>query len=75
MKSQDDTHKPIVCLFAELRQYVEVFGSCFSEYQSKYFVTVMLGLIECEDRRTMTGLQRTVGERLSLLGPSPFQNK
>jgi hypothetical protein len=67
--------KPIVCLSAELRQYMEAFRSCLSKRQWKYFVTVMLGLIECEERRTMTGLRRTVGERVSLSGLSRFLNK
>ncbi|HSF80338.1 MAG TPA: hypothetical protein VLA49_03840 [Anaerolineales bacterium] len=53
--------RPIVCLPERLRQYREAFRSCFSKYQWKYFVTVLLGLIECEERKTMTGLLRVVG--------------
>ena len=60
--------KPIVCLSEQLRQYLEVFRPCFSRRQWKYFVTVLLGLIECEERKTMTGLLRVVGERISLSG-------
>jgi hypothetical protein len=67
--------KPIICLSAELRQYVEAFRECFSKRQWKYFVTVLLGLIECEERKTLTGLRRVVGERLSLSGLSRFMSK
>jgi SRSO17 transposase len=67
--------KPIVCLSAELSQYMEVFRPCFSKRQWKYFVIVLLGLIECDERRTMTGILRTIGERVSLSGLSRFLNK
>ena len=67
--------KPILCLSAELRQYMEVFRPCFSKRQWKYFVIVLLGLIECEKKRTMTGVLRTIGERVSLSGLSRFMNK
>jgi len=67
--------KPIVCLSEQLRQYLEIFRPCFSKRQWKYFVTVLLGLIECEERKTMTGLIRVVGERISLSGLSRFMSK
>ncbi len=67
--------KPIVCLSEQLRQYLEAFRPCFSKRQWKYFVTVLLGLIECEERKTMTGLVRVVGERISLSGLSRFMSK
>jgi len=67
--------KPIVCLSAQLRQFVEIFRSCFSQRQWKYFVIVLLGLIECEERKTMSGLLRVIGEQVSLSGLSRFLNK
>jgi hypothetical protein len=67
--------KPIVCLSEQLRQYLELFRSCFSKRQWKYYVIVLLGLIECEERKTMTGLLRVVAERVCLLGLSRFLNK
>lgn len=67
--------KPIVCLSEQLSQYMESFRHCFSKRQWKYFVTVLLGLIECEERKTMTGLLRVVGERISLSGLSRFLNR
>jgi hypothetical protein len=67
--------KPIVCISEQLRQYLEIFRSCFSKRQWKYFVIVLLGLIECEERKTMSGLLRVIGERISLAGLSRFLNK
>lgn len=67
--------KPIVCLSEQLCQYLEAFRPCFSNRQWKYFVTVLLGLVECEERKTMTGLLRVVGERISLSGLSRFLSK
>jgi hypothetical protein len=67
--------KPIVCLSEPLRQYVEIFRSCFSQRQWKYFVIVLLGLVECEERKTLSGLLRVIGERVSLAGLSRFLNK
>ena len=48
--------KPIVCLSSELRQYMESFRACFSRRQWKYFVIVLLGLVECDERKTLSGL-------------------
>ena len=67
--------KPIVCLSDQLRQFVTAFRTCFTKRQWKYFVIVLLALIECEERRTMTGLLRTIGDRVSLSGLSRFLNK
>lgn len=67
--------KPIVCLSEQLRQFLELFRCCFRKRQWKYFVTVLLGLVECEERKTMTGLLRVVGEEISLSGMSRFLNK
>jgi DDE superfamily endonuclease len=67
--------KPIVCLSDALRQYLEDFRPCFSKRQWKYFVTVLLGLVECEERKTMSGLLRLVAERISLSGLSRFFSK
>ena len=67
--------KPIVCLSTALRQFLEVFRPCFSQGQWKYFVTVLLGLIEGEGRSTLSGLLRCVGEPLSLSGLSRFLSR
>jgi hypothetical protein len=67
--------KPIVCLSEQLRQFAEIFRSCFSKRQWKYFVIVLLGLIECEERKAMSGLLRVIGEQVSLSRLSRFLNK
>ena len=64
--------KPIVCLSEALRQYLEIFRPCFSTRPWKYFVTILLGLVECEERKTLSGLLRGVAERISLSGLSRF---
>jgi|GEM_PF-2905112 len=51
---------------------LELFRSCFSRRQRKYFVTVLLGLVECEGRRTLRGLLQAVWEQVSLSGLSRF---
>jgi hypothetical protein len=58
-----------------LRQFAEYFRPCFSGRQWRYFVIVLLGLIECEERKTLTGLLRVIGESVSLSGLSRFLNK
>jgi hypothetical protein len=67
--------KPIVCIAEQLRQFLELFCPCFSKRQWRYFVIILLGLVECEERKTMTGLLRVVGERISLSGLSRFMNR
>ena len=67
--------KPIVCLSSALSQFAEAFRPCFSQRQWKYFVIVLLGLIECEGRRTLCGLLGVVGEKVSLCGLSRFFNR
>ena len=67
--------KPILCLSEQLRQFLEIFRSCFSKRQWKYFVIVLLGLIECEERKTMTGLLRVEAEEVSPSGLSRFLSK
>lgn len=64
--------KPIVCLAESLRQYLESFRDCFGKAQWKYFVTVLLGLLECEERHTLSALLRTVAQPVRLCGLSRF---
>lgn len=66
---------PIVCLDARLRQFVLTFRGCFSLPQMQYFVIVLLGLMLCQEHRTVTGLQRQVSEARSLSGLSRFFNE
>lgn len=64
--------KPIVCLSDTLRQFLEAFRPCFSRRQWPYFVIVLLGLVECKERSTLTGFLRCVAEAVSLCGLSRF---
>ena len=63
---------PIICLDDELRHFVERFRKQFSKPQYQYVVTVMLGLMLCEGRRTLSGLLQEVAEPVSLSGLSRF---
>ncbi len=67
--------KPIVCLSDTLRQFLEVFRSCFSRRQWLYFVIVLLGLVECKERSTLTAFSRCVAETASLCGLSRFLSR
>jgi hypothetical protein len=48
--------QPIICLDEEARHFAERFRSLFSKPQYQYFVTVLLGLMECEGRHTLVGI-------------------
>jgi len=63
---------PIICLDETFRHTVEQFRTVFSKPQYQYFVTVLLGLMLCEGRRTLSGLLREVGASPSLFGLSRF---
>jgi hypothetical protein len=67
--------KPIVCLSDSLRQFLEIFRPCFSRRQWPYFVTVLLALVECKERSTLTGFLRCVAEATSLCGLSRFLSR
>lgn len=67
--------KPIICLAAALSQYAEEFRTCFSRRQYQYFVTILLALIECQDRRTLSALLRTASPKLSLCSLSRFMGR
>ncbi len=63
---------PIICLDDELRHFAERSRELFSQPQYQYFVTVLLGLMECEGRRTLSAVVREVGSSPSLSGLSRF---
>ncbi len=63
---------PIICLDDELRHFAQRFREHFSKPQYQYFVTVLLGLMLSEGRRTLSGLLRAVAEQVSLAGLSRF---
>ncbi len=63
---------PIVCLDARVRQWASSFAGCFSTPQYQHFVTVLLGLLPCQEARTLTGLRRQVAGGPSIASLSRF---
>jgi len=63
---------PIICLDEEVRYFAQRFQNLFSKPQYQYLVTVLLGLMECEGRRTLSDLLRQMGAGPSLAGLSRF---
>jgi hypothetical protein len=63
---------PIICLDEEVRYFAQRFQKLFSKPQYQYLVTVLLGLMECEGRRTLSDLVRQIGAGPSLAGLSRF---
>ncbi len=63
---------PIICLDEHVRQFAHRFRQELSQPQYQYFVTVLLGLMLCEGRRTLRGLLRRVAAGPSLAGLSRF---
>lgn len=64
--------QPIICLDEEVCHFAERFRALYSKPQYQYFVTVLLGLMECDGRRTLSGLLQEVGHPPSLSGLSRF---
>lgn len=63
---------PIVCLDPRIRQWAATFATCFSKPQYQHFVTVLLGLLLCQEGRTLTGLRRQVAGGPSVASLSRF---
>lgn len=63
---------PIICANAALCQFADAFAKHLSKPQRKYFVTVLLALLLCQERRTLTALLRRILEARSLSGLSRF---
>ncbi len=64
--------QPIICLDEEMRHFADRFRALYSKPQYQYFVTVLLGLMECDGRRTLSGMLQVVGHPPSLSGLSRF---
>ena len=64
--------QPIRCLDEEGCHFAERFRSLSTKPQYQYLVTVLLGLMECDGRRTLSGLLHEVGQPPSLSGLSRF---
>jgi hypothetical protein len=63
---------PIRCLDEQLRQCAERFRQELSKPQYQYLVIVLLGLMLCEETRTLRGLLRQIAAGASLAGLSRF---
>jgi hypothetical protein len=63
---------PIVCVGDALRQYAAAFGPLLSRPQLVHFVTVLLGLLQAPERRTLAGLRRNGAGAKSLSALSRF---
>jgi hypothetical protein len=63
---------PIVCVDAALRQFAAAFGPVLSRPQLLHFVTVLLGLLQTPERRTLSGVRRGVAGAKSLSALSRF---
>lgn len=63
---------PIVCVDARVRQYAQTFADCFSRPQFQHEVHVLVGLLLCQGKRTLTGLLSCVAVTSSLASLSRF---
>ncbi len=63
---------PIICANQALCQFADAFAKHLSKPQRKYFVTVLLALLLCQERRTLTALLRRILDARSLSGLSRF---
>ncbi len=63
---------PIICTYERLQQYLLCYRDVFSKPQYKYFVIVLLGFIQCQGARTLSGLRHAVAAAGSLSGLSRF---
>jgi hypothetical protein len=60
---------------ARLVQYMQAFSAVFTLPQWKYFVTVLLGLVHCDERRTLSALLRHVAVKVTIFGLCYFLRK
>jgi len=66
---------PIICVYDCLQQYLLSYRDLFSKPQYQYFVIVLVGFMQCQQARTLSGLQRSVAPGGSLSGLSRFLAK
>src|SRR5437763_4064887 len=71
-RQEDAMPGPIVCLDARVRQWLETFRPCLSKPQYQHVVTVLLGLLRCQETRTLSGVLRGVAGGPSLASVSRF---
>lgn len=64
--------QPVHIRDERLTRYLHVFCSVFSLPQWKYFVTVLLGLLHCDERRSLSALLRHVVVGVTIFGVCHF---
>jgi hypothetical protein len=64
--------QPLLCLDTDVRQCAERFRSVFSKPHDEDVVTVLLGLLECEGRRPLSGRMSHVAQPPSVSGLRRF---
>ena len=67
--------QPVIVQDATLRQFARSLCAVFTLPQWKYFVTVLLGLLHCDETRTLSGLLRQVVISVTVSGLSRFLQK
>ena len=69
---EDAMPHPMIVQDVRFVQYVQAFSAVFSLPQWKYFVTVLLGLLHCDERRTLSALLRHIAVRVTIFGLCHF---
>jgi hypothetical protein len=64
--------QPVHIRDVRLTQYLRRFSHVFSLPQWKYFVTVLLGLLHCDERRSLSALLRHVAVGVTIFGLCHF---
>jgi len=64
--------QPVYIQDPRLTQYMLLFSGVFSLPQWKYFVTVLLGLLHCDERRTLSALLRHLAVGVTIFGLCHF---
>jgi hypothetical protein len=60
--------QPVRLQDARLAQYLRLFSGVFTLPQWKYFVTVLMGLVQCDERHTLSALLRQVAVKVTICG-------
>jgi hypothetical protein len=60
--------QPINLQDVRFAQYLQLFSGVFSLPQWKYFVIVLLGLLHCDERHTLSALLRQVAVKMTIFG-------
>jgi hypothetical protein len=67
--------QPVQLQDKRLKAYLRLFSTVFSLPQWKYFVTILLGLLHCDERRTLSALLRSLAVKMTIFGLCYFLRK